>query len=82
MRSASSSNLSTSPFDRTIRMTLYGTGVRRAECAALKINQLVRDRPTLQGPAFHSDSGRRRIIFQVWDWADDRRYTFHLYNRK
>jgi site-specific recombinase XerD len=26
-----------SPFDRTILMTLYGTGVRRAECAALKV---------------------------------------------
>jgi len=26
-----------SPFDRTILMTLYATGVRRAECAALKV---------------------------------------------
>jgi glycine/sarcosine N-methyltransferase len=42
-------------------------------------DQLVRDRPTVQGPAFYSDSDRRRIVFQVWDWADDRRYTFHLY---
>jgi glycine/sarcosine N-methyltransferase len=41
--------------------------------------QLVRDRPTVQGPAFYSDSDQRRIVFQVWDWADDRRYTFHLY---
>jgi SAM-dependent methyltransferase len=42
-------------------------------------DQLVRDRPAVQGPAFYSDSGRRRIVFQVWDWLDDRRYTFHLY---
>ena len=42
-------------------------------------DQLVRDRPTVQGPAFYSDSDQRRIVFQVWDWADDRRYTFHLY---
>jgi site-specific recombinase XerD len=28
------------PFDRTILMTLYGTGVRRAECAALKITDI------------------------------------------
>ena len=42
-------------------------------------DQLVQDRPTVQGPAFHSDSDHRRIIFQVWDWADDRRYMFHLY---
>jgi SAM-dependent methyltransferase len=42
-------------------------------------DQLIRDRPTVQGPQFYSDSGHRRIIFQVWDWADDRRYTFHLY---
>jgi integrase/recombinase XerD len=28
------------PLDRTILMTLYGTGVRRAECAALKITDI------------------------------------------
>jgi SAM-dependent methyltransferase len=42
-------------------------------------DQLVRDRPAVQGLAFYSDSDQRRIVFQVWDWADDRRYTFHLY---
>jgi glycine/sarcosine N-methyltransferase len=42
-------------------------------------DQLIRDRPTVQGPAFYSDSDHRRIVFQVWDWADDRRYMFHLY---
>jgi SAM-dependent methyltransferase len=42
-------------------------------------DQLVRERPAAQGPAFYSDSGQRRIVFQVWDWADDRLYTLHLY---
>jgi glycine/sarcosine N-methyltransferase len=42
-------------------------------------DRLVQDRPTVQGPAFYSDTDRRRIVLQVWDWADDRRYTFHLY---
>jgi glycine/sarcosine N-methyltransferase len=42
-------------------------------------DQPIGERPTVQGPAFYSDSDQRRIIFQVWDWADERRYTFHLY---
>ena len=33
----------------------------------------------MQGPGFLSDSGRRRIVFQLWDWKDERQYTFHLY---
>lgn len=45
-------------------------------------DQLVRDRPTVQGPAFYSDSGQRRIIFQVWDWSDGRRYAFHLHTTR
>ncbi len=40
---------------------------------------LVREKPVVQGPAFYTDDGRRRIVHQVWDWVDDRRYTFHLY---
>jgi len=42
-------------------------------------DQLVRERPTVQGPVFYSDSDQRRIVFQIWDWKDDRRHTFHLY---
>jgi SAM-dependent methyltransferase len=42
-------------------------------------DRLIVERPTVQGPAFHSDSGRRRIVFQLWDWLDERRYAFHLY---
>jgi SAM-dependent methyltransferase len=40
---------------------------------------LIRERPTVQGPAFYSDAGRRRIVFQLWDWIDERCYRFHLY---
>ncbi|HEY2912673.1 MAG TPA: class I SAM-dependent methyltransferase [Candidatus Angelobacter sp.] len=42
-------------------------------------DRLLTERPAIQGPFFYSDEGRRRIVFQVWDWLDDRRYTFHLY---
>jgi len=42
-------------------------------------DRLVVERPTTQGPSFYSDSGRRRIVFQIWDWLDERRYRFHLY---
>lgn len=40
---------------------------------------LIKERPVVQGPSFYSDQGHRRIVFQVWDWVDDRRYIFHLY---
>jgi SAM-dependent methyltransferase len=40
---------------------------------------LIKDKPIVHGPSFHSDQEHRRIVFQVWDWIDDRRYTFHLY---
>jgi glycine/sarcosine N-methyltransferase len=42
-------------------------------------DSLVQERPVVQGPAFYSDHGSRRIVHQVWDWSDERRYTFHLY---
>jgi hypothetical protein len=35
--------------------------------------------PVVQRPAFYSDEGKRRIVFQVWDWQDERRYVFHMY---
>lgn len=40
---------------------------------------LIEERPTVQGPSFYSDQGQRRIVFQVWDWLDERRYMFHLH---
>ena len=42
-------------------------------------DQILTERPAVQGPAFYSDEGRRRIVLQLWDWKDERRYQFHLY---
>jgi len=42
-------------------------------------DRLVEERPVVEGPYFYTDAGHRRIVFQVWDWIDDRRYIFHLY---
>ncbi|MBZ5490770.1 MAG: class I SAM-dependent methyltransferase [Acidobacteriia bacterium] len=42
-------------------------------------DSLVREKPMVQGPNFYSGEEGRRIVHQVWDWLDDRRYTFHLY---
>ena len=42
-------------------------------------DRLVQEKPVVHGQAFLRDQGRRRIVHQVWDWIDDRRYTFHLY---
>jgi SAM-dependent methyltransferase len=40
---------------------------------------LILDRPAIQSPAFHGTQGNRRIVHQVWDWIDERRYIVHLY---
>jgi hypothetical protein len=40
---------------------------------------LLKHRPSCMPPRFYSDEGRRRIVFQVWDWTDERRYRVHLY---
>ena len=42
-------------------------------------DRLMQEKPALQPPNFYSEHGSRRIVFQVWDWLDDRRYVFHLY---
>ena len=39
----------------------------------------ISQRPAVQGPSFYVDQGKRRIVFQVWDWLDERHYDFHLY---
>ncbi|HYL92480.1 MAG TPA: class I SAM-dependent methyltransferase [Alphaproteobacteria bacterium] len=40
----------------------------------------VQERPVVQSPAFYSDQGGlRRIVHQVWDWSNERRYVIHLY---
>jgi glycine/sarcosine N-methyltransferase len=40
---------------------------------------LLAEKPVVQGPFFYSAGQSRRIVLQVWDWVDDRRYVFHLY---
>jgi hypothetical protein len=30
-------------------------------------------------PVFYQDGTRRRIVHQIWDWRDERRYTVHLF---
>lgn len=42
-------------------------------------DSLLPQRPTIPPPAFFGGQGDRRIVHQVWDWIDDRRYTLHLY---
>ncbi len=40
---------------------------------------LMAQRPSITPPALFLDAGRRRIVHQVWDWQDERRYVLHLY---
>jgi glycine/sarcosine N-methyltransferase len=40
---------------------------------------LIEERPVMQGPSFFGGAGQRRIVFQLWDWVDERHYKFHLY---
>ena len=42
-------------------------------------DRLLQEMPVVQGPYFFPDQEHRRIVLQVWDWLDERRYTFHLY---
>jgi glycine/sarcosine N-methyltransferase len=42
-------------------------------------DHVIKERPAVQGPGFFSDAGRRRVVFQVCDWMDERKYAFHLY---
>jgi glycine/sarcosine N-methyltransferase len=40
---------------------------------------LMDQHPGMMAPAMFSDGDRRRIVHQVWDWQDKRRYVVHLY---
>jgi len=40
---------------------------------------LMAQRPGMMPAAMFMDDGRRRIVHQVWDWQDERRYIVHLY---
>jgi glycine/sarcosine N-methyltransferase len=41
-------------------------------------DHLIQARPAMQTPSFFEDSGRRRIMHQVWDWSGAE-YDLHLY---
>jgi glycine/sarcosine N-methyltransferase len=60
-----------------IRMKLRSGGLFMASIR--DYDQLIKERPVVQGPFFYRDEGRRRIVHQIWDWIDDRTYSFHLY---
>lgn len=62
---------------RQIRARLRAGGTLMASIR--DYDQPLQLRPVIQGPAFYSDEEGRRIVHQVWDWLDDRRYIFHLY---
>ena len=40
---------------------------------------LLADRPAGTPPKFYRDRQYRRIVHQIWDWLDDRRYVVHLF---
>jgi glycine/sarcosine N-methyltransferase len=40
---------------------------------------LMIERPTMMPPRFFGKDGERRIVHQVWDWQDQRRYVVHLF---
>jgi glycine/sarcosine N-methyltransferase len=42
-------------------------------------DNLMVQRPPIQGLAFYANGGERRIVHQIWDWIDDQRHTIHLY---
>lgn len=42
-------------------------------------DEVQKQKPTMQSPAFYGSAGSRRIVHQVWDWIDDTRYVVHLY---
>jgi SAM-dependent methyltransferase len=62
---------------REVRTKLRPGGIFLA--STRDYDRLLPQRPTVQGPAFYTDAAGRRIVFQLWDWLDDRRYAFHLY---
>jgi glycine/sarcosine N-methyltransferase len=40
---------------------------------------LMTERPAMMPPRFYGAQGNRRIVHQVWDWRDERRYTVHIF---
>lgn len=42
-------------------------------------DELIVQRPSVQGPVFYGSEGNRRIVFQVWDWIEPAKYSLHQY---
>jgi len=42
-------------------------------------DQIIREKPTAQPPAFYGNQASRRIIHPIWDWIEDDRYVLHLF---
>jgi SAM-dependent methyltransferase len=42
-------------------------------------DEVLKQRPAVQQPAFYGNLGARRIVHQVWNWIDETRYVVHLY---
>lgn len=42
-------------------------------------DELIQQKPSVQGPLFYGAQGSRRIVLQVWDWIDQARYLLHQY---
>lgn len=42
-------------------------------------DEILKQRPAIQQPAFYGNPGARRIVHQVWDWINETRYVVHLY---
>lgn len=42
-------------------------------------DELIVQRPSVQGPVFYGTQGNRRIVLQVWDWIEHAKYVLHHY---
>jgi glycine/sarcosine N-methyltransferase len=42
-------------------------------------DELILQKPSVQGPVFYGAEGNRRIVLQVWDWIEPARYSLHQY---
>jgi len=70
--------------DEDVRMALGAMRDRLSSHGRLFISlrdygPLMKQRPCMTPPATFLDEGCRRIVHQVWDWRDERRYVLHLY---
>jgi glycine/sarcosine N-methyltransferase len=70
--------------DDDIAMALHAMSARLRPGGTLVLSLrdyglLMTKRPNSMPPSFFADDHGKRIVFQVWEWSDDRRYAVHLY---